>query len=492
MTQLRNFNNKVSGYLLVLVLVFGSIFLVIVSSFVGYIISQDQVINFRHEQQRATEIAEAGLNYYRWYLAHFPDDVTDGTGLPGPYVHVYNDPEDGAIGEFSLDIASSTYCGSVSSVEVTSTGHTYVNPEAISIVKARYARPTVAEYSFITNGGVWYGSDRVITGPVHSNQGIRMDGSHNSFVGSGQADWTCTSSYGCAGNPTVNGVFTTTANANPGLFSFPISPVDFAGLTIDLSEMKTRAQDPTYGGIYYGPSGASGYRVIFNGDGTVTVRRVNSTTSYWAYSSEEGWHNSERNVINSTSFLANETISSDCPLLYFEDKVWLEGEVSQKVTLAAANLSSGSQTNIVINDDITYAVGTDAGLLAIAEDDVDIGLVVPDNMTANGIFVAQNGRFGRNHYCTSCSSGGWWSTYYGLPGSLDPYVCQDTLTRYGSVISNGRVGTRWTGSSCPGGGYSSGFENRVTSFDSNQVDNPPPMTPETSDVYIFDSWQQEG
>lgn len=488
MQQLSHINKKVSGYLLVLVLVFGSIFLVIVSSFVGYIISQDQVVNFRHEQQRATEIAEAGLNYYRWYLAHFPDDVTDGTGLPGPYVHVYNDPEDGPIGEFSLDIASSTYCGSVSSVEVTSTGHTYVNPEAVSVINARYARPTVAEYSFITNGAVWYGDDRVITGPVHSNQGIRMDGSHNSFVGSGQASWTCTSSFGCSGNPTVNGVFTTTANANPGLFSFPISPVDFAGLTIDLSEMKTRAQDPTYGGIYYGPSGASGYRVIFNGDGTVTVRRVNSTTSYWAYSSEEGWHNTERNVINSTSFLANETINSDCPLLYFEDKVWLEGEVSQKVTLAAANLSSGSQTNIVINDDITYASGVDAGLLAIAEDDVDVGLVVPNNMTANGIFVAQNGRFGRNHYCTSCTSGGWWGTNYGLPGSLDPYVLRGTLTRYGSVISNGRVGTQWTSS----GVTVSGFQNRVTSFDSNQVDSPPPMTPETSDVYIFDSWQQEG
>lgn len=468
---------KSSGYLLVLVLVFGSVFLVIISSFVGYIISQDQVVNFRHEQQRATEIAEAGLNYYRWYLAHFPDDVTNGTNLPGPYVHTYNDPEGGAIGEFALDIASSTYCGSVSSIDVTSSAFTYDDPSAVSTVHARYTRPTVAEYSFITNGGVWYGSDRVITGPVHSNQGIKMDGFHNSFVGSGQASWSCTSSFGCSPTQVVDGVYTSTGNATPGLFSFPVSPVDFAGLTLDLNEMKTRADGN--GGIYYGPSGGYGYMVTFNGDGTVTIREVNNTQSYWAYSSAEGWHTNERNVITSSSFVATETIDPDCPLIYMEDKVWLEGEVTQKVTLGAADLASGAQTNIVLSGNITYS-GADSGLLAIAEDDVDIGLVVPDNMTTNGIYVAQNGRFGRNHYRTAY-----------LTSSLDPYVCQDTLTRFGSVISNGRVGTKWTGTSC-GGTFGSGFENRVTSFDQNQVDDPPPLTPETSDVYIFDDWRQDG
>ena len=478
----NQYHNASAGYLLVLVLVFGGIFLVIISSFVGYVVTQNQVINFRHEQQRATDIAEAGLNYYKWYLAHYPDDVTDGTGLPGPYVHVYNDPEDGPVGEFSLEIASSTYCGSVASIEVTSTGHTYVDPTAVSIVSARYARPTVAEYSFITNGGVWYGDDRVITGPVHSNQGIHMDGYHNSFVGSGQATWNCTSSFGC--NPSVNnadGVYTSSGHATPGLFSFPVSPVDFAGLTLDLSDMKTRAQNN--GGIYYGPSGSYGYRVIFNGDDTVTIRRVTNTYSYKSYSTSENWHWGERNIITNSSFVATRNIDPTCPLLYFEDKVWIEGDVSGKVALAAANLSSGSETNIVINDNVDYVSGTNAGLLAIAEDDVDIGMNVPFNLQANGIYVAQNGRFGRNHY---------WTGY--LPGAYDPYVCRGTLTRFGSVVSNGRVGTKWTGNSCGSSpnDFGSGFENRVTSFDQDQVNDPPPLTPETSDVYIFDGWRQEG
>lgn len=475
-------DSKNGGYLLVMVLVFASIFLFIVSSFVGYVVTQNQIINFRFEQQKATEIAEAGLNYYKWFLAHYPGDFTDGTGLPGPYVHQYFDPEGGAIGEFSLEVASSTYCGSVASVKVTSTAHTYEDSSAVAIVSARYTRPTVADYSFVTNGAVWYGADRVITGPVHSNQGIRMDGYHNSFIGSGQTDWSCTSSFGCSPNQTVDGVYTTSGHATPGLFSFPSSPIDFAGITLDLADMKDKAQNN--GGIYVGPTSQYGYRIIFNGDGTIDIRVVTGTSVYWAYDSTQGWHQTERNVITSSSLISggnNVPIDPDCPLIFVEDKVWLEGEITQKVTLAAADLSSGAQTNIVLNDDIYYTSGADAGLLAIAEDDVDIGLVVPDDMRADGIFVAQNGRFGRNHYETAY-----------LTSSLDPYVCQGTLTREGSVISNGRVGTQWTGNLCGGGTFGSGFQYRVTSFDQNQVNSPPPLTPETSDVYEFEDWQQEG
>lgn len=472
------------GSLLILVLVLGSVFLVIITSFMGYVVTQNKVVNFRHEQYRATDIAEAGLNYYKWYLAHYPNDVTDGTGLPGPYTHVYNDPEGGPIGEFSLSISSSTYCGSVASIEVTSSAFTYNEPSAVATVSARYARPTVAEYSFITNGGVWYGDDRVITGPIHSNQGIRMDGYHNSYIGSGQASWTCTATYGCSPNQVVDGVYTTSGHATPGLFSFPVSPIDFGGLTLDLSDMKTKAQSG--GGIYYGPSGNSGYQVIFNGNDTATIRRVTNTTSYWAYSTEEGWHQTERNVISSTAFVATVAISNDCPLLYFEDKVWLEGDVSQKVAIAAANLSLGSQTNIVINGDIEYVPGASAGLIAIAEDDVDVGLQVPFDLETDGIFVAQNGRFGRNHYCVNDCSGTGGNQ--GLPAALDPYVTRGTMTHLGSVVSNGRVGTQWTS----GGVMVSGFANRVSSFDQDQVNDPPPLTPETSDVYLFSDWRQEG
>ncbi|MCA9367886.1 hypothetical protein KC887_06535 [Candidatus Kaiserbacteria bacterium] len=463
-------NVKKAGSMLVLVLVLTGVFLTVLSSFVWFISNQNEVVNYRFEQQRATEIAEAGLNYYKWYLAHYPGD-TSGVGT-----YIYNDPELGPIGEFTLSVASTTYCGQVASIDVESTAHTYVNASAVVTVSARYSQPTVAEYSFVNNASVWYGDSRVITGPVHGNQGVKMDGFHNSYVGSGQATFDCTSSFGCS--PTVynaDGVYTTSGNATPGLFKFPVSPIDFAGLTIDLTDMKNSAQNA--GGIYYGPTTGYGYLADFQSDGTVNIYRVTNTRSYWSYSSADGWTTNERNDITNTSFLATETIDPTCPLLYFEDKLWIEGEINQKVSVAAADLSSSAQTNLVIADDVTYVSGTEAGLLAIAEDDIDIGIDVPNNMVANGIYIAQNGRFGRDHYETSGS--------HGLPSALDPYVSRSSLTRLGSVVSNLRGGTEWTSGST----HISGFYSRVTSYDRDQVDNPPPLTPATSDVYVLQNWR---
>src|SRR3989344_5048393 len=54
--------------------------------------------------EQALNIAEAGVNYYRWHLAHDQDDYQDGTGVPGPYTHEYTDPEGGVVGSYSLEV----------------------------------------------------------------------------------------------------------------------------------------------------------------------------------------------------------------------------------------------------------------------------------------------------------------------------------------------------------------------------------------------------
>lgn len=474
-TQNQRQQNLLKGYLLVLVLVFGSIFFIITSSFFGYIVTQGQVITQRVELQRAVDIAEAGLNYYKWYLAHYPNDTTNGTGVAGPYTHVYNDPEGAAIGEFSIDIASSTYCGDVASIQVESTGFTYSDPGVKRTISARYARPSVAEYAYIINSNVWAGPDRTIVGPYHSNGGIRMDGTNFSTVTSGQASWFCDSSFGCSPQGNKGGVFTTTANANSSLFTFPSGPINFTGLSIDLALMQDRAQNR--GGIYIPPSGAYGYQVTFNSAGTITVRRVTNTTQYWGYTSEYGW-NQERNVISNSSAYGTYTIPASCPMIFVQDKVWLQGSVNQKVTIAAADVLSGANNpSIILMNDITYTSTTASGLLAIAEQDVLVGVNVPPDMLLNGIFVAQNGRYGRNYYT---SSGG-----YGLPNSLDPYVLRTSLNMNGTIVSNGRVGTQWTSGGVP----VSGFLNRYNSYDRNLVASPPPLVPKTSDVYVVTDWK---
>lgn len=458
-----------AGYLLVLVLVLGAVFFTITTAFIGYIVTQSQAVKQQVSLEKASEIAEAGLNYYRWYLAHYPDDVTNGTGVPGPYVHTYADPEDGVIGEFSLNIASSTYCGDVSAIDVSSTGTTYDDDSVSRTINARYSRPTVAEYAFIINSNVWAGADRVIIGPYHSNQGVRMDGTNQSTVTSGVEDWSCTSSFGCSPSQTVDGVFTTTSNANPLLFSFPSAPINFASLTIDMANMQDRAENA--GGIYLPPSTRAGYRISFQGDGTFNlyeIRQKENEPQGNAY----GFH---LNKIKNAQFEGNFPIPTDCPLIFVEDDLWIDGVLDSKVTIAAADLdTAGEDPTIILNDNLTYN-SEDAGLLAAAEFDVLIGFDVPDDMEVNGIFIAQNGKFGRNYYDES-----W------VPSAWDEYVRRNSLTINGTIVSNGRVGTKWI---C-GGVYCSGFEYRYNSYDRNLVNDPPPLAPATSDVYEFTEWRE--
>lgn len=462
---------------MLLVIIFGSVFFVIITSFFEYVLSQKQVIDQKVELQKSLDIAEAGMNYYKWYLAHYPGDVTNGTGLPGPYVHQYFDPEGDAIGEFSITVASTTYCGEVSTIDVTSTGHTYSDPTVSRTISARYSRPTVADYAYIINSSVWAGPDRVIVGPYHSNGGVRMDGTNNSTVTSGQATWNCTSSFGCSPSGVRNGVFTTTANPNQSLFSFPSPPINFTDITVDLALMQDRAQNG--GGRYIGPSGASGYRVTFNSGGTFTLHRVTGTTAYWGYTTENLWQ-TERHVISNEVLVGSYTINDACPLIYIQDKVWLQGDVPKKVTIAAADTGAAAP-QIILQGNLNYT-STSSGLLAIAEQDVLVGVNVPDNMTLNGIFIAQNGRFGRNRYCASCSDGG---SGRGLPNTLDPYVFRNSLTVNGTIVSNGREGTQWTSGGVP----TSGFLNRANSYDRDLVMDPPPLVPNTSDVFVITDWK---
>lgn len=461
------FQKNNSGYLLILILVFGSVFFTILVGFLGYAITQHRLEIINYNKERALDIAEAGLDYYKWFLAHNPGNVTNGTNVAGPYIGVYNDPEGGPIGEYSLSIASSTACGQIYAVDITSTGKTYAEPNVGRRVFARYAQPTVAEFAYILNSNVWAGSDRVIIGPYHSNGGIRMDGTNNSTVTSGQATWSCTPGFNCTPTTTKPGVFG--AGANFALWSYPSTPVNFTGITVDLSAMQTKAQSG--GGFYIAPSTKAGYHITFKSNGTFDVRKVNSKQNEpngvaWGF---------YMNILSGESFVGNYAIPSACSIIFVEDQVWLDGVVKGKVTLAAADVDTpGKDPSIILNDNLTYATAT-SGLLAIGEYDVLIGLKVPTDMTLNGIFVAQLGHFGRNYY------------NYGLPAAWASYNKRNSLTLNGTIVSNGREGTKWVNGS---GVYVSGFNNRFNSYDRNLVNDPPPFTPKVSDTYKFIEWRE--
>lgn len=463
--------NKNEGSIVLMVVIFGSIFILLFGGTFGFIFVQHKFQISKVERERALGIAEAGVNYYKWFLSHYPDDLTDGTGLPGPYEHEYSDPESGAIGKFSLDISGVAQCGQYSAVDIESTGWTDEEPTLTRKVRVRYARPSVAEYSYIINDNVWAGADRQISGKYHSNGGIRMDGINDSLVTSAKDTWQCTPSFGCS-SPYENkaGVFGDGVGGILGLWQFPVEPIDFDGLSLNLAQMKSLAQD--YGIYLQKPTSGKGYHFIFKSDGSFDVYRVMSVDAVRGYSTEEGWH-WDYHVIKKESFLQNYSVPPECGLIFVEADLWVEGVVNGKTTVVSANLvNPNKDTDVILNNNITYSSsdGSD-GLLMIGENDVLIPLYSPDQMELKGIFMAQKGHFGRNYY--SC-----WDY---------PADCKkDSLEMNGSVVSNGRVGTRW---SCSGA-YCSGYENRTNSYDRKLMVDPPPLTPFADDEYGFVKWAE--
>lgn len=460
------------GITVILVLVFAGVFGLSVSALMSFIFTQAQLGASKEVRERALGIAEAGLEYYHWFLAHNPTDTQDGTGVPGPYVHTYNDPETGQIGSYSLDIVGNTSCGQLQSIDVTSTGEVDEDTRFKRTVFGRHAAPSVAEYAYIIGADVWAGSDRDITGPYHSNGGIRMDGTNNSTVTSGVSTWS--QSFNCNGGSPSNGVCGDGPNTN--LWQYPVSTISFNDMASDFSNLKTYAQND---GIYLAPYGSTeinvggyitavdGYHLIFNNDGTVDIYQVTGTNSVLGYRSGLGW-SLDHHIISSETFVERRTIPSDCALIFVEDKVWIEGTVNGKVTVIAADLiNAGYDPDVIIRDDIDYSTqdGSD-GLTVISEFGIYIPPSSPDDLSIKGIFVAQGDRFGRPYYSSDIKT---------------------QLTIQGTIVSSGRVGTKWTCSGTP----CSGYLNRDNSYDRLQTTNPPPFTPSSTTTPQYILWQEQ-
>src|SRR3989344_4805364 len=108
------------GQILIQVIVFGSIAVYLLVALVGLALINIKAGRQVFNREQALQIAEAGIDYYRWHLAHAPTDFQDGTGGPGPYVHDFRDKDGNIIGEFELDITAPAVGSTI--VTIKSTG----------------------------------------------------------------------------------------------------------------------------------------------------------------------------------------------------------------------------------------------------------------------------------------------------------------------------------------------------------------------------------
>jgi len=459
------FSHKPTGAILILVVVMTGIFVIILSGYLSLIGYQQKLTNIKVAKIQALHIAEAGINYYRWHLAHDPDDFTDGTGSStGPFIHDYYDPTTGLIGTYSLEITPPDPGSTI--VGIKSTGWVNKLPNVKKTIEVKYGKPSLAKYSFLTNSDIWLGDSEGVSGQLHSNGGIRMDGTNDSLVTSAKETYTCTPSHGCS-YETKPGVWGTGPNSD--LWKFPVTEVDFNSITMDLAQIKQAAQDA---GHYY--SGQNyGYHITFLADGTYNIYTITRLQSGLYQIDDDDFSGCETKAeqIRNETFIGNYTVPNN-GAIFVEDDLWIDGVLNGKTTVAAARFPEipSNYANIYINDNLQYLDRDNNHALGlVAQKNIQVPRHAPSDLTIDAILLAQKGRVYRAYYC-------WWFQRR----------VTNNIEVYGGIITN----KIWTWSWVDGWGTTvDGYQNTNSIFHNNLLFAPPPYFP-TEGNYQFISWEE--
>ena len=474
------------GYFLIQVLVFGSIAILVIGALISFTNTNMLLGRKSISREEAFQAAEAGIEYYRWHLAHANTDYTDGTGNPPPYVHNFYDKNDNLIGTYELTITPPPVGSTL--VKIKSEGRSVSDPSVKRIIISQLAIPSFAKFAFVSNSDMRFGQGTEIFGPIHSNRGIRLDGLAHNLVTSSLSSYDDPDHSGALEfgvhthvNPPpesgINGTFRA-LEAPPNSVSvrsdvfmigrqFPVPAVDFTGITADLSKMKTDAQ---IAGKYFDPSGAQGYKIVMKTNGTFDLYRVtslvNPPSKCTNSNSQTGWGTWS---VNASTFISNYAYPEN-GIIFVEDNVWVEGTLNvTRVVIASARFPDNPTTHssITINNNLLYTDYSGIDVLGlVAQGNINVGMISQDILRIDAALIAQNGRVGRYYYGSNCTS----------------YV-RSTITLYGMIGTALRYGFAYTDNT--------GYINRNIIYDPNLLYAPPPAFPLTSDQYQIISWKEE-
>lgn len=481
------------------VMVFSSIAITLVAGFVGWTQTTMKLVRNSYYKEQAFQIAEAGIDYYRWHLAHNKNDFQDGTGQPGPYTHDFEDKNGNVIGQFILTITPPPVGSTV--VTISSQGVVTDAPTISRTIQAKLAIPSFAKWAVVANDTMRFGEGTETFGPIHSNGGIRFDGLAHNVVSSTVSSYDDPDHDDSGAEKLEFGVHThvkpppqtgsyvqyvaaerppLTPAVRSDVFmagrQFPVSPADFTGITANLSQIKASAQSA---GRYFAGSGQLGYRILLKTNDTFDLYRVTNLSTISGgcsqnSSGEDGWGTWSIRANNGQTFVGNYAFPSN-GLIFVEDNLWVEGTISTaRLTIAAGSFPDNASTrkSITVNNDLKYTNYDGQDVISlIAQKNINVGFVSENDLQIDAALIAQNGRVGRYYYSSSCS------TYYN----------RSILRLYGMIATNKRYGFAFANS---GGQHVSGYIDRVLTYDANLLYAPPPSFPLTSDSYSMISWEE--
>lgn len=465
--KLNNRQNK-KGSILIYLLVIIFVFSVAMSSVITLFVYKMKVLGFSLQEEKSLQIAEAGINYYQWHLAHYSSDYKDGTNTTGPYVHNYSDFDtQQSMGQFSLTITPPVAGSTITTIQ--STGWTNENPNVKKTITAKYGIPSLAQYSFLSNDIIWIGGNEVVSGQLQSNNGVRFDGVGNAPIQSAKQTYTCYEGQGCSSSgQTKNGVWGSASQAVKNFWQFPVPAVDFSALTSNLATEKNSAQN---GGIYLASSGEHGYSLVFNSNGTIKICKVKKLASQ-PPGKDVNWvtHNESTDYATLDNCQPPVNIPKN-GIIYIEDDVWVEGTVNGRVMVAAAVLPYNSATapTIYVPNNILYTAKDGSNVLGLlAQKDIIVTYNAPTNLEVDAALIAQNGA----------------AQFFFYDNNVN---IKNSITIFGSIMTFGQWTWTWVSSS-DGTTVESGYRKTSDTYDSNLLYSPPPSFPLSASGYQPLNW----
>jgi hypothetical protein len=510
-----------SGFILPTVLSFIVAGLIFAGVVTEVIFTNFSLVGNNVQSQQAFNISEAGINYYLWHLSHNGTDYKDGGTTPttpdatlgyGPYVHNYVDDNGVIEGTYTLWV--NPHGSGSTLVDVRSIGKVK-GTNLTRTIQATIGATSFGNYAVVGDDALWFGNTESADGPVHSNVGVRMDGSSNDEVSSSNATYVAPPGLSDEGgsHPGVWCSATVTSPVNCNTrdktnWVYPTTTIDFNQISSSLCTIKKSAfasvastaslatqanactQTPTTRTAAYVPQRSTsftslkGYLIQLNTNGTYDLYNVNNETDTAA---------------NYTSALNLQAVATGISIpssgvIFVEDNVWVRSNPTYhgRVTIAAGRLASTSNADITVVDNLAYSTKNGADAIGlVSEDAIE---VAPYAAPASGNFtleidaalIAQTGdvAYPAKYAGTNTCTKGWVSA-------------GQQLNFYGSVATR-QIWT-WShqaGSSCGdsvrdpiSGLYISGFKNNTTHFDYNLQYAPPPSYPITGGYSII-TWRE--
>jgi len=515
------------GSILIYILITATMGSVILLGLLTFIVSRNQNSKYAASREQALELAESGIYWYRWYLAHNVEGKTVqqkkdfwasgtavGTQVDG-YTASESDPEGGEFGKYKLEVTPPVVGSTI--VTVKSTGWTDKAPEVKRTIQVRFRQPAWCEYAVVADDFMRFGEGTEVFGMLHSNQGIRFDGIAHNLVTSSvpsfqDPDHSGGPEFGV--HTHVNIPPQTGVNDNFRPLEGPPNPLqirndvfeagrkvsqpvkNFNSLVADFNLMKEQSNG---GGLYLGQATATvqfncrnvrtrvggrwvriwtcdesnvpvkGYHIILKNDHTMDVSMVLGfdSSSYQINPTVTVRYGGHNYTVDGELPAVNYPVPGN-GVVFVENFTWVEGVVNgDHITIAAGDLSpTPVYKDIYINRDILYTdkVGDDS-------DGPDIlGLIAQNNISV-GLYSD-----------TDLEIDGALLAQKGRVGR-DYYAGnhRNSITVYGSIATKQRYGFAWTDGT--------GYDIRNLYFDNNLIYYPPPYFP-VGDKYQIDLWQE--